>query len=169
MELSPNRFACQWCAHHFVRPHPTGRKPVYCARACRQRAYEARRRAALVTGYPQPPPMHRSAAPAAYEGGRNGRLLHALRPDGFPARNGYRPGLCGAWAHPVRPSFTYNPLNGPTCRTCSHIADRHPPSRAVDPARDVAVLTTLAGRLRPEIGRLPSAVAQLVAYCWPAR
>ena len=92
MQLTVDLYVCQWCAHRFHRRHHLGRKPVYCRRTCRQRAYEARRRAALVAGHPRLPPIHRSRAAPAYEGGRNGPLIHALRPDGFPARNGYRQG-----------------------------------------------------------------------------
>ena len=39
--------ACRWCGRLIGRPPPaTGRPPAYCRRSCRQRAYEARRRAA---------------------------------------------------------------------------------------------------------------------------
>jgi hypothetical protein len=167
MQIELGLYVCQWCAHRFPRRHHLGRKPVYCGRTCRQRAYEARRRAALVAGHPRLPPIHRSRAAPAYEGGRNGPLIHALRPDGFPARNGYRQGLCGAWAHAIRPTFGYVRQPDRNSRSCSAIAQRYPPVRAVDPARDVAVLTTLVGRLRPELADLPSAVGHLVEYCWP--
>lgn len=167
MQLNADLYVCQWCACGFHRRHHRGRKPVYCHRTCRQRAYEARRRAALVAAHPRLPPIHRSKNRPAYEGGRNRYLVHALRPDGFPAHNGFRPSLCGAWAHPIRPAFGPVPVGGRNCRSCDVIADRHPPGRAVDPGRDVAVLTTLVGRLRPRLTELPEDVAHLVSYCWP--
>jgi hypothetical protein len=39
--------ACRWCGRPIDRPRAaTGRPATYCRRSCRQRAYEARRRAA---------------------------------------------------------------------------------------------------------------------------
>jgi hypothetical protein len=39
--------ACRWCGRPIARPRAaTGRPATYCRRSCRQRAYEARRRAA---------------------------------------------------------------------------------------------------------------------------
>jgi hypothetical protein len=37
---------CAWCQRGFRTASRTGRLPQYCKRSCRQRAYEARRRAA---------------------------------------------------------------------------------------------------------------------------
>lgn len=37
---------CAWCSRSLPErpPHQSGRRPKYCRRSCRQRAYEARRR-----------------------------------------------------------------------------------------------------------------------------
>lgn len=37
---------CQWCGRGIVGPATVGRPRLYCRRSCRQRDYEARRRAA---------------------------------------------------------------------------------------------------------------------------
>ena len=34
---------CAWCGESFRPPKPTGRRPIYCAQTCRQKAYEAER------------------------------------------------------------------------------------------------------------------------------
>lgn len=38
--------ACLWCGRNFSVPEGPGRPRVYCRQSCRQRDYEARRRAA---------------------------------------------------------------------------------------------------------------------------
>jgi hypothetical protein len=98
-------------------------------------------------------------------------LVHALRPDGYPGRYNARPTLCGAWAQPIRPPFGYPPSRGRNCITCQGVAHRHPPHRAVDSGRDLAIVTTLVGRLRarsPDGRPAAEALQDLVAYCWPA-
>jgi hypothetical protein len=169
MEIEPDRFACSWCARPFRRRFLVGRKPVYCAQTCRQRAYEARRRGALVRSHPRPTPVPPRRAPPAYEAGRRLTLVHALRPDGFPTRYNARPTLCGAWAQPIRPPFGYPPGRGRNCRTCQRVAHQHPPERAIDPSRDLAIVTTLIGRLRTRDHQPPplDAITDVVAYCWP--
>lgn len=168
METEPDRFACSWCAHRFARRHLVGRKPVYCGRSCRQRAYEARRRGALVPEHPRPTPVPPLRDAPAYEAGRRLRLVHALRPDGFPTRYNARPTLCGAWAHAIRRPFGHPPERGRSCRTCERVAGAHPPTRAIDPGRDLAIVTALVGRLRTREPTLPQPVHDLVAFCWPA-
>ena len=96
METQPDRYVCSWCACAFRRRFLAGRKPVYCRRTCRQRAYEARRRGALVPQHPRPTPLPPRRDPPAYEAGRRGLLTHALRPDGYPGRYNARQTLCGA-------------------------------------------------------------------------
>jgi hypothetical protein len=44
---------CEWCGIDFIRPHLRGRRPLFCKRTCRQRAYEERRRGALALGLPK--------------------------------------------------------------------------------------------------------------------
>ena len=41
---SRNRKRCRWC-REFFKPAGRGRPPIYCSPSCRQRAYEARKRA----------------------------------------------------------------------------------------------------------------------------
>jgi hypothetical protein len=154
MTSPPNSFDCHWCGTCFLRRHPTGRRPLYCRRTCRQRAYEHRRRGAFVAGLPAVPaalPVKPSQWPS-YEMGNGYDVRHALRPDGVPDRTGARPTLCGARARKVRPNFqprVYGPRDGmPLCRTCQRIALSHPAARTVDPANDLAVMTALVGRLR---------------------
>jgi hypothetical protein len=167
MEIGLNHFACGWCARTFRRRVLIGRKPVYCARACRQRAYEARRRAALVPLHPRPTPIPPRRDPPAYEAGRHGGLVHALRHDGYPGRYNARPTLCGAWAQHIRPPFGRPPGWGRNCRTCEDVAHLHPPRHAVDPPRDLAIVTALTGRLRARSGSTPGPLDDLLRFCWP--
>jgi hypothetical protein len=146
-------YDCHWCGVECPRRHPTGRRPLYCRQACRQRAFEHRRRGAFVAGLPAVPAMlPLRAKPPVYEMGNGWSMRHALRPDGVPDRTGSRPTLCGARARKVRPDFTEleqrHPGSTPLCQTCLSIARTHPPQRAIDPSNDLAVMTALAGRLR---------------------
>ncbi|MFN0090615.1 MAG: hypothetical protein ACKVWR_10175 [Acidimicrobiales bacterium] len=157
MEIEPGRFACRWCAHVFERRCIAGRKPAYCARSCRQRAYEQRRRerAGAVT----------PAAGYLPEAGVNGLLYHALAPDAPADRRRLRRTVCGALARPIPAPFF---LHGEwTCRTCSRITQHHPPARQVDVSNDLARLTTLLGRFRRALRRrrapLEALVDQLLA------
>ncbi|HTD50500.1 MAG TPA: hypothetical protein VK771_07870 [Acidimicrobiia bacterium] len=46
MTLSAARgFRCRWCGRRFAQSEGAGRPRQYCKRSCRQRDYEARRRA----------------------------------------------------------------------------------------------------------------------------
>jgi hypothetical protein len=163
MELETrNQFACLWCSQTFARRHLNGRKPHYCSATCRQRAYEERRRGARFPTHAKPliPPQSR-VRPRHYESGRNYGVRHALRPAGLPDRHGRRPTLCGAWASHARVPFGASTgLAEHLCRTCSAVAHRHPPSRALDPPTDLAVLTHLIRRLEPTAEH-----ADLFTYC----
>ncbi|WP_331722214.1 hypothetical protein [Kitasatospora sp. NBC_00315] len=46
--LLEGQIRCEWCGWPFRPPKATGRKPRYCRRSCRQRAYEARQTRAEV-------------------------------------------------------------------------------------------------------------------------
>lgn len=46
MTESPLDRRCRWCARRIDRQPGPGRPPEFCRRSCRQRDYEARRRAA---------------------------------------------------------------------------------------------------------------------------
>ncbi|MET9618895.1 hypothetical protein [Kitasatospora indigofera] len=46
--LLDGQLRCEWCGWPFSPPKATGRKPRYCRRSCRQRAYEARQTRAEV-------------------------------------------------------------------------------------------------------------------------
>lgn len=151
---SDHPFHCYWCGSMFHRRHRIGRRPLYCGRSCRQRAYEHRRRGALAERLPAVPAVVRTLPGApAYEMGRNGEVRHGLRPDGVPDTTGARPTLCGARANKVRPDFRPGAFGrdwpqARTCRTCASIARRFPPQRTLDHANDLAVMTALVGRVR---------------------
>jgi hypothetical protein len=167
-------FACDWCGREFVRRYDRGRRPLYCTRTCRQRAYESRRRGALSFGLPKPTfILHRRPAKARYQGGVGGFYLHvchALRPDGAPDHIGFRPSLCGAYVkatpHPFFPERA--PSGRQNCETCEAVARRHPPDRLIDPVIDVGSATALIAMLRtmrhaPE-PLLRATVDQLLAH-----
>ncbi|MEE1781499.1 hypothetical protein PUR71_00875 [Streptomyces sp. SP17BM10] len=72
---------CVWCGWPFRPPKATGRKPQYCRRACRQRAYEARQTRAEVDAALL---LHsKGKAPAATPAGRSPRLKGAESPPLF--------------------------------------------------------------------------------------
>jgi hypothetical protein len=154
MQLDEWKFGCNWCGKRFVRPHERGRRPLYCTRTCRQRAYEERRRGAFVVGLPKPILIERLRPVAAhYQAGIGGPYLnvaHALRPDGAPDYIGFRPTLCGAYVKPsIRPFYEDHPLSGrPNCATCASVARRHPAARLIDPPVDIGTATALIGGLR---------------------
>ncbi|MFN0029964.1 MAG: hypothetical protein ACKV2O_22650 [Acidimicrobiales bacterium] len=159
MEILQRVFACERCGHEF-EPKPLGRRPLYCGRTCRQRAYEARCRAAfhhrllaptLTPALPpeiiprQPPP------PPRYESGRHRHLTHALRPDGPANANGERPTICGTYAVPKLSRWQFGDPRDhhrPQCRTCQAVARRYPPVRVIDPPADLShIKHILAGGL----------------------
>jgi hypothetical protein len=171
METHLDHFICLWCGDHFERRYLMGRKPCYCRRTCRQRAYEARRRAALVARHPKAPPTPPSRRSLVrYEAGQRYGITHALRPDALPDRIGRRGTLCGTYASAIRPPFGTLDARRRNCLSCERIAQRHPPPRAIDPPRDVAVLTNLARRLQVDLltGTPTNETASaVVAFCWP--
>ncbi len=169
MQLDRGTYRCDHCGDGFPRRHLCGRKPLYCGRTCRQRAYEHRRRLQLRVGLPtidvvpaQPDPRR---APRYEPAASRGRC-HLLRPEGLHDPRRRRPTLCGTYARPL-PSNA-QPAKMTACRTCQHVAHRHPPTHFHDPAIEVAVVRTLVGRLRhPEEdhGRITD---HLLHYCFPA-
>ena len=154
MQLTEFDFACEWCSHVFVRRHNRGRRPLYCSRPCRQRAYEDRRRGAYVLGLPKPTVVERlHERPAHYQvgtGGTYGTVAHALRPDGAADRIGFRPALCGARVKPT-PRFFHagRPISGNrNCDTCTNIALRYPAARNIEPLSDIGTAIALIAMLR---------------------
>ena len=154
MQLTEFDFACEWCSHVFVRRHNRGRRPLYCSRVCRQRAYEARRRGAFALGLPRPTVVERlHQRPARYQAGTGGlydTVAHALRPDGAADRIGHRPALCGARVNPCIVDFyPGQPWSGNrNCITCTDIALRHPADRTIRPLSDIGTAIALIAMLR---------------------
>ncbi|MFN0028707.1 MAG: hypothetical protein ACKV2O_16225 [Acidimicrobiales bacterium] len=158
MELAYRVFGCERCGREF-EPKALGRRPLYCSRTCRQRAYEARRRAAvhhrlltptLTPVLPSGVPSRRPPVPPRYEGGRNRKILHALRPDGPANHNGERPTLCGTYClpHPGRRYFGDPQSHQRPCRTCDEVTGRFPLTHPIDPSADLSHLKhVLAGGL----------------------
>ena len=157
MELCPGLFACERCACEFV-PKARGRRPLYCSHTCRQRAYEARRRAAfhqrLLTPSLAFPPSAPPSSPylvrpkPRYEAGRHRQVVHALRPDGAANGSGHRPTLCGAITRPdaARRFFGDARIQRPSCEVCADVARRFPLTQAIDPPADLSrVKHLLAG------------------------
>ncbi len=155
MKLPNGLFGCEHCGCTFERPSRRGRHPHYCSRTCRQRAYEARRRGAHALGLPRAPlprPRHTRSFRPAYETGIRYPVRHALRPDGAPDARNFRPTLCGTRARtsPMRfePWLRGEIPGQRSCRTCSSLARRFPPTIAPDAPADLARARHLLGRLR---------------------
>lgn len=154
MQLSEFNFRCEWCGVDFIRAHERGRRPLFCRRTCRQRAYEERRRGALALGLPRatmfelvhPDPKHYQAG----VGGEYQHVVHALRPDGCADNIGFRPALCGSRVKPCnRPFYIGFPLSCRiNCITCSKVADQFPLERRIEPLSDIGTATALIGMLR---------------------
>ena len=148
MQVTEFEFICEWCGRDFARRHPRGRRPLYCARVCRQRAYEERRRGAFVLGLPAPTMFERlHPDPKLYQAGMGGEYLHishALRPDGCADNIGFRPSLCGARVNPTpRPFYSHRPISGrKTCGTCARVAEQFPLQRRIDPLSDIGTATS---------------------------
>jgi hypothetical protein len=151
MQLSEFDFVCEWCGKPFIRPHMRGRRPLYCTRTCRQRAYEDRRRGACRLGLPKPTvPQWLHPEPTRYQAGIGGPYLnvtHAMRPDGPADCTGFRPTLCGAVVKPSPRSFYENDTRR-NCETCTRVAQRFKLPRRIEPISDIGTATSLFGRLR---------------------
>jgi hypothetical protein len=152
MEISEDRFVCEWCAHPFARRYERGRRPLYCGHTCRQRAYEERRRGAWMVGLPKPTVTRRlRPLPKHYQsgvGGEKHRVVHAMRPDGAADYIGFRPTLCGARVKPSPFPFYEQATRRSHCETCTRVARDWPPERNIDPVGDVGTATSLIGMLR---------------------
>jgi hypothetical protein len=138
-----DRISCARCGIVFPRPHLRGRRPIYCNRTCRQRAYEARRRAAYrhhlrVPAVPRP--ANRMAS--FHEAGRIRGVRHALRPDQPVNQDRRRQTLCGThvWSMSRHRFGLPDPPMGRDCEVCTRIVKAYPLSRPVDPAPDLAEL-----------------------------
>jgi hypothetical protein len=152
MERHDNDYVCEWCARPFVRRYERGRRPLYCGRVCRQRAYEERRRGARAVGLPKPTVVERlRPLPKHYQSGVGGdrrRVVHAMRPDGAADYIGFRPTLCGTRVKPSPFPFYEQADRSEHCETCTRVARRFPPERNIDPVGDVGTATALIGALR---------------------
>ena len=143
MQLNDYEFVCEWCGYGFPRRHNHGRRPLYCNRTCRQRAYENRRRGACMVGLPKATVAGRTRPyPNRYQAGVGGEYLnvaHALRPDGAADYIGFRPTMCGTHAKPsISPFFENDPRN---CETCTNVVRRFLPERNIDPLADAGTAT----------------------------
>lgn len=161
MPAANRQLTCHRCATTFERK-PFGRRPLYCGRTCRQRAYEARRRGAEHLRLPAPelafpPTPHHHGRPADihpsphhYEPGHGRTAVHALRPDGPADGHGRRPTICGTTAVPlrIRRHFGVGPYLKRTCRTCTAVAERFPLAQPVDPAAELSRLKHLLRNAR---------------------
>jgi hypothetical protein len=139
--MHDDRIQCARCGIVFPRRHRTGRRPIYCSHTCRQRAYEARRRAAYHHHLGTPaPPRPTNPFTTFYEAGRRGGIRHALRPDQPVNLDRRRQTLCGThvWTLSRHRFGVANPPLGRDCRTCSAIAAAYPLTRPVDPSPDLA-------------------------------
>ena len=142
--MHDDRIHCARCGIVFPRRHLTGRRPIYCGRTCRQRAYEARRRAAYHHHLPLPtaPPMGANPRAYLYEAGRRLGIRHALRPDQPATVDHRRQTLCGTHVWSVsRRRFGGRELGlGRDCHTCTRIAATYPLRQPLEPSPDLARL-----------------------------
>ena len=163
MQIIADLFTCHRCASSFKRRHTIGRKPLYCGPVCRQRSYEARRRAAYQEDLPAVPAQYRrSARPPAFDGGFTGlsklnpspalRVHHALRQSCL-TQGRLRETLCGAFARPSGHLYHRRRRRIRPCRSCESIAARYPPSRYVDPPIEHWALLAFAEQLRVPLRR----------------
>ncbi|MEZ5265632.1 MAG: hypothetical protein R2755_28485 [Acidimicrobiales bacterium] len=164
MPVTSRQLTCHRCARTFERK-PFGRRPLYCGRTCRQRAYEARRRGAEHLRLPAPelafPPAARShghhpivgPSPHHYEPGHGRTATHALRPDGPADADGRRPTLCGTTARPLRVQrrFGVGPYLKRTCTTCTAVAERFPLAQPIDPPAELSRLKHLLRNARGRV------------------
>jgi hypothetical protein len=168
MQLSESMFRCEWCGVDFGRRHPHGRRPLYCKRTCRQRAYEERRRGAFALGLPKATMCERlHPNPKHYQAGMGGayqHIAHALRPDGYADTIGFRPTLCGTRVKPTnRPFYPDVSLSGTTnCLTCTRLANHFPLERRIDPLSDIGTATAMIGMLRATRGSPEGALREQI-------
>jgi hypothetical protein len=138
-----DRIPCARCGNVFPRPHDRGRRPIYCTRTCRQRAYEARRRAAYRHHLRLPALPRRARGDAWFhEAGRRGGIRHALRPDQPRRHDRARQTVCGThvWAMSRHRFGMPDPKIGRDCKVCTRIVQAYPLCRPLDPAPDLAEL-----------------------------
>lgn len=162
-------YLCEWCGKQFPRRVRWGRRPQYCGRVCRQRAYEERRRGAFRLGLPVPTAFALPRHPPRYERGAAlypSRKQHALRPDGAADAVGRRPTMCGARVRPAPSPF--HPIDPRNCISCTRIVRRFPPWRFFNGGRDAGTLGALVAILRDAANanddELRAAVGQLLAH-----
>ena len=158
MQLTEFKFRCEWCGIDFSRRHAHGRRPLYCKRTCRQRAYEERRRGAFALGLPKATMFELlHPDPKLYQAGMGGEyqhVTHALRPDGYADTIGFRPTLCGTRVKPSnRPFYPVISLSCTrNCVTCTRVANQFPLERRIDPLSDIGTATAMIGMLRAARG-----------------
>ena len=154
MQITEFGFRCEWCDSDFIRPHERGRRPLYCKRTCRQRAFEERRRGAFALGLPKAAVFERlHPDPKHYQAGTGGaykEVVHALRPDGCADNIGFRPALCWSRVKPSNRDFYIGfPLScRRNCATCTRVAGQFPHERRINPLSDIGTATALIGMLR---------------------
>jgi hypothetical protein len=142
--MHDDRIHCARCGIVFPRRRLLGRRPIYCGRTCRQRAYEARRRAAYHhhLHLPQLPPARATGHTTLYESGLRNGVRHALRPDQPVNADHRRQTVCGTHVW----SLSRLRFGGPKvglgrpCATCTRIAAAYPLTRPLDPPSDLARL-----------------------------
>lgn len=145
-EVRPTHRACAWCAAEFAVVVRPGRPRLYCAQACRQRAYEHRHGFVHERTVRALPGQFRGQTwtGSGYEQGGfsiGRQRVHALRTSVRPEGR-RRETVCGALAAPA-PGRHFN-LGAPrACKTCAKIVRAHPLHHGVNPSNELANLRAL--------------------------
>src|ERR1043165_10012453 len=149
----PTHRACSWCAKEFVVVRRPGRPRLYCAHACRQRAYEHRHGFEHQrTVRPLPgQALGESWTGTGYERSNTGIVaafgrVHALRTSVRPEGR-RRETLCGVLAAPLTGQH-FNVGHRAACKTCVAVAESNPLRFGIASSNELARLRALLDEAR---------------------
>jgi hypothetical protein len=145
-ETDPKYRACSWCATEFAVVRRPGRPRLYCAQACRQRAYEHRHGFCHErTVRPLPGQVKGDVwAGTGYE--RGGSIApfgqtHAMRTSVRPEGR-RRETLCGLLVRPITGQY-FTAFHPRACRSCTSITDSTPLRYGISPSNELSRLRSL--------------------------
>lgn len=151
---------CAWCATPFVVVRRPGRPRLYCAHACRQRAYEHRhglehrRTVRALPGQAVGDEWRGSGYERggwALVGSKTHALRHSVRPEGRR-----RETLCGALAAPIYGQH-FHPFAATACAACAAIVAATPLEVGISPSNELSRLRAVIVEVAEQ--RLPPSAA----------
>ena len=137
---------CSWCHASIAVVRRAGRPRLYCAAACRQRAYEHRHgflRERTVRPLPGQSTGDRWSG-SGYERGGPAVLAsraHALRPTARPQGH-RRETMCGLLVLPL-PGKHFQARHPKACESCVRITQRHPLQLGINAGSELATLRSV--------------------------